>query len=66
LSWIEEEVWDMMTPAEREEIRQEVYRDVADLEDEIAHRAGSYTYLCLLMGEPVFTHFPVGRVLRHI
>jgi hypothetical protein len=55
----------VLSNEEREEIRQEVYRDVADIEDEVAHRAGSYTYLCVLMGEPVFAHSPVGRILRH-
>jgi hypothetical protein len=56
----------MMSQAEREEIRQEVYRDIAEIEDDILHRAGSFRYLCLLLGEPVFTHNPVGRVLRRI
>ena len=55
----------MLSQSEREEIRQEVYRDVADIEDEkVAHRAGSYTHLCLVNGDLVFTHGPVGRVLR--
>ena len=56
----------MLSQEERQEIRQEVYRDVAEIEDEISHRAGSYNYLCLLQGAPTFTHHPVGRVLRAI
>ena len=56
----------MLSPGEREEIRQEVYRDVADIEDSILHRAGSYTHLCLVAGDLVFAHHPVGRVLRRI
>lgn len=56
----------MLSNEERMEIRQEVYRDVADIEADITYRAGSYTYLCLLMGEPTFTHTPVGRILRHL
>ena len=56
----------MLSPHEREEIRQIMYRDMADIEDDISKRAGSYTYLCLIAGGPVFTHSPVGRVLRRI
>ena len=56
----------MLSPFEREEIRQEVYRDVAEIEDEVTRRAGSYRYLCLIDGDPVFTHSPVGRILRRI
>ena len=56
----------MLSHDESEEIRQEVYRNVADIEDEVMHHAGSYTYLCLIAGEPVFTHSPRGRILRHI
>jgi hypothetical protein len=51
---------------ERAEIRAEVYNDLCDIEDQISHRAGSYNFLCLLDGEPTFTHYPVGRVLRAI
>ena len=32
----------MLSPEERNEIRQEVYRDMADLHDEVCRRAGSY------------------------
>jgi len=56
----------MLSHEEREEIRQEVYRDVADIEDGIAYRAGSFTHLCLVDGDLVFTHGPVGRVVRRI
>ena len=57
----------MLSNEERDEIRREVYRDVVEIEDEVyRNRAGSYRYLCLIAGEPVFTHAPVGRVLRYI
>jgi len=56
----------MLSPEERDEIRQEVYRDLAEIEDDVSHNAGSYEYLCLLEGEPVFTHRPIGRVIRRI
>jgi hypothetical protein len=56
----------MLSQQEREEIRQEVYHDLVEIEDEIAHHAGTYEYLCLIWGEPTFTHAPVGPVIRRI
>lgn len=56
----------MLSPEERQEIRTEVYHDLIEIEDDVAHRAGSYGYLCLLGGEPTFCHGPVGPVLRYI
>lgn len=56
----------MLSPAERDEIRQEVYQDLIEIEDDVAHRAGSYEYLCLLGGEPTFTHAPCGPVIRRV
>lgn len=55
----------MLTPTEREEIRQLVDQELADIEDQCAH-AGSYTYLCRVNGLRVLAHSPLGRVLRHI
>jgi hypothetical protein len=55
----------MLTPTEREEIRQLVDTELADIEDQCAH-AGSYHYLCRVNGNHVLTHHPVGRVLRQI
>jgi hypothetical protein len=54
----------MMTPSECEDVRQLVYRELASIEDRIAHQAGSYRFLCLLGGGPVFTHTRCGPVLR--
>ena len=56
----------MLSPAERDEIRREVYHDLVELEDQISHNAGSYEYLCLVGGIPTFTHTPVGPVIRRI
>lgn len=56
----------MLSPEERNEIRQEVYRDMADLHDEVCRRAGSYHYLCLVDGDLLFTHQPRGRVVRRL
>jgi len=56
----------MLSQDERMEIRQEVYRDVAEIEDDVMHRAGTYTHLCLVWGEPTFAHSAVGPILRYI
>lgn len=56
----------MLSNEEREEIRQEVLRDLIAIEDQVAHNAGSYGYLCCVGGSPVFAHTPVGPVIRTI
>ena len=56
----------MLSPEERQEILQEVYHELVEIEDEIAHHAGSYEYLCLIWGQPTFCHRPVGPVIRRI
>jgi len=56
----------MLSPEERDEIRQEVYHELVEIEDEISRHAGSYEYLCLLQGAPTFTHRPIGKVIRRI
>lgn len=56
----------MLSHIEREEIRQEIYNDLAQIEEDITLRAGSYTFLCLVAGDLIFTHSPIGRVIRHI
>lgn len=53
-----------MTPSEREDVRQLVYQELASLEERMARQAGSYRYLCLIMGGPAFTHTPCGPILR--
>lgn len=56
----------MLTPTEREEIRQLIEQELADIEDQCA-RAGSFNYLCRISGVGrVLTHRPQGRVLRPI
>jgi polysaccharide pyruvyl transferase WcaK-like protein len=54
----------MMSPDEREDVRQLVYQEMAALEYRIAREAGSYRYMCLVGGSPVFAHSPVGPILR--
>lgn len=54
----------MMSPVEQEDVRQLVYQELAAMEYRVAHAAGSYRYLCLLDGSPIFTHTPCGPVLR--
>lgn len=56
----------MLPPTEVQEIRELIHRELAAIESQVARCAGSYTYLCSLGGSPVFTHRPVGQVLRHI
>ena len=56
----------MLTQEERDEIRRAIYADLIEIEEEITRHAGSYEYLCLLGGEPVFCHRPVGKVIRHL
>lgn len=56
----------MLSPEERQEIRSQVHQELAEIEDDVAHRAGSYNYLCEVAGDTIFTHQPVGAVLRSI
>ena len=56
----------MLSLEERDEIRQEVRHELAEIEEEISRHAGTYEYLCLLQGEPTFCHAPVGPVIRRI
>ena len=56
----------MLSPAERDEIRQAIYHDLCEIEDHISHNAGSYEYLCMVGGAPTFTHTPCGPVIRRI
>lgn len=55
----------MLTPAEREEITDLVHQELAILA-QLSHIAGSYGYQCRLGSQTVFTHRPVGTVLRVI
>jgi hypothetical protein len=56
----------MLSPEERDEIRREVLHELVEIEDDVSHRAGTYEYLCLVLGEPTFCHHPVGPVIRRI
>lgn len=56
----------MLSPEEKQEIREEVHHELADIEEQVAHYAGSYNYLCGVAGDTIFTHQPVGAVLRSI
>lgn len=56
----------MLTPAEREEIRTFVHQEIAGIEYDLRHNAGSYNYLCSVGGLTMFTHRPLGSVLHAI
>jgi hypothetical protein len=56
----------VFTRDEREQVRQMVYAEMVRIEAAVEHNAGSYTYLCQVMGSPAFCHSPVGPVLRYI
>lgn len=56
----------MLSPQEKQEIREEVHHELAEIEYEVAHYAGSYNYLCAAGGITFFAHTPVGAVLRYI
>ena len=55
----------MMSPTLCAEIRSLVHQELAKIEDEVRH-AGTYTYLCSVGGMTIFSHHPVGAVLRTI
>lgn len=50
----------------KEAARREVYKELAHIEQQVAHEAGSYSYLCAVNGDTIFTHHPVGQVIRFI
>lgn len=56
----------MLSPNEAEEIRQIVHHELADIERQVAHNAGSYNYLCSCGGLTLFSHRPIGQVIRSI
>lgn len=56
----------MLSPEERQEIRSQVHQELAEIEYDVAHNAGSYNYLCEASGLTFFSHTPVGAVLRYI
>lgn len=56
----------MLSPEEREEIRNFVHQELAGIEQDVSRRAGSYNYLCSIGGLTMFTHRPVGAVIHAI
>lgn len=56
----------MLSPEEREEIHHFVHQELAGIEQDVRDHAGSYNYLCSVGGLTMFTHRPVGAVLRAI
>lgn len=52
----------MFTADERAEIRALVYSEFISI-NKMMMRAGTYRYICLVEGHPVYTHFPVGKVI---
>lgn len=53
----------MMTRQEQEDVRQILYQELARMHYQMAYCAGSYRYLCIVDGGPVFTHTPIGPVI---
>ncbi len=56
----------MLSPEEHEEIRNVVHQELASIEKQIRHHAGSYNFLCNVGGVTMFTHRPIGAVLHSI
>lgn len=56
----------MFTPGERQEIESFVHQELALIEQKVRDQAGSYNFLCSVGGLTMFTHRPVGAVLRSI
>lgn len=56
----------MLSPEELWEIRQAIHQELVAIEQDIAHHAGSYRFLCAAGGITFFSHTPVGTVLRSI
>lgn len=50
------------TADERAEIRALVFNEFITI-NKMMMRAGSYRYICLVGGKPVYAHYPVGKVL---
>lgn len=59
-------MWAMMSGSESEQVRQIVHQELAEIEEQVTHCAGSYNYLCSCGGVTVFSHKPIGKVLRQI
>lgn len=56
----------MMSGDEAQQIRHIVHQELADIETQVSRYAGSYNYLCACGGITMFSHKPIGKVLRQI
>lgn len=54
----------MLSRQEQEDVRQVIYQELARMQWQLAHCAGSYRYLCLVAGSPAFVHTPIGPILQ--
>jgi hypothetical protein len=52
----------MFTRDERAEIRMLFYDELVGIHEQVM-RAGSYRYLCLVGGRPIYAHHPIGKVI---
>jgi hypothetical protein len=55
---------EMFTRDERAEIQMLFYDELVHIHAQM-QRAGSYRYLCLVNGRPIYAHSPVGKVIWH-
>ena len=54
----------MFTQEERSEVRMVLYDELVKIH-ECMLKAGSYHYLCLVDGKPIYSHNPIGKVIWH-
>ena len=54
----------MFTRSELHDLRCAVHAECAEIERLTRLSAGSYRYLCSLDGSAIYTHIPVGKILR--
>jgi hypothetical protein len=54
----------MFSEYERAEIRMLFYRELIEVHKAMM-KAGSYHYLCLVNGHPMYAHAPIGEVIWH-
>lgn len=56
-----------LTPNELHEVRLEVHRELADIyRQSMDPIAGSFRYICDVAGITMYTHNPIGRVLKEV
>ena len=54
----------MFSLTELHDLRCAVHAECAEIERLARLSAGSYRYLCSLDGNAIYTHHPVGKILR--